>query len=480
MKKYLVCILVASLVVMGLISPVRAQMVSRSEALTLARQWIDVIIANEGHWGAEPSAEVADVQEFRRGDRVLGYFCRVRPRGYIIVSLRKELVPVKAYSTSDDLDPGLDEGMADLIKDGIEQVLDDIQRQLGPLEKVPSEEMITIISEDYRPLWAALEKGDPKINYQSGNELLTSSWHQKPPFNNDCPNMGCTWPPCYANNNAYVGCVATAGAQIMRYWNWPPYGEGSPYDDTYDWPNMPDRFIGCAWNAAEVNAVAELSREVGQAVGMSYGCGGSSANTYDMEGVYQDHYRYSNDCNKKDRNDYSDVNWWAWMKYHLNQNQPIHYRVAGHSIVSDGWREIGSPVLRQYHMNYGWDNGYNTWYSLDSLHLGGIDEEYMLADIYPEQAVRNTIAGTYLRESFPYRYFDQDATGESAIFESGQQLQFLPNIRVQCTSTTGGSIRIYGSSSYHTKLFTRGDKSVGVEITNGAIQLSQYGGIKFY
>jgi hypothetical protein len=104
----------------------------------------------------------------------------------------------------------------------------------------------------------------------------------------------------------------------------------------------------------------------------------------------------------------------------------------------------------------------------------------MLADIYPEQAVRNNVAGTYLRESFPYRYFDQDANGDNATFESGQRLQFLPNIRVQCNSTTGGSIRIYGSSSYHTKLFTRGDESVGARIYNGAIKLNRYGGIKFY
>jgi hypothetical protein len=345
---------------------------------------------------------------------------------------------------------------------------------------VPTEKLVAIIDTDYRSIWEALEQGAPKINYQTGNELLSSSWHQGPPFNDLCPNLGCSQPPCFSNTNAPVGCVATAGAQIMRYWNWPPYGEGSPYNDTYDWPNMPDLFTGCTWAAAEINAVAELSREVGQAVGMGYGCSGSYANTYDMEGVYENNYRYSEDCTKRDRNDYSNVNWFELMKTHLNINRPIHYRVTGHSIVSDGWREIGSPVLRQYHMNYGWDDGHNTWYSLDSLHLGGIDEEYMLVGIYPEQALHNSVAGTYVRESFPYRYFDRDANGNSAIFESGQHLQFLPNIRVQCTSTTGGSIRFYGSSSYHTRLFTRGDESVGARIYNGGIKLNRYGGIKFY
>ena len=41
--------------------------------------------------------------------------------------------------------------MADFIKDGIEQVLNYIEQQLGPLEKVPIEELVTATGVDYRP-----------------------------------------------------------------------------------------------------------------------------------------------------------------------------------------------------------------------------------------------------------------------------------------------------------------------------------------
>jgi hypothetical protein len=455
-------------------------MVTMDDVLILANSWVDLIIQNKGSWGGSETATVEGVQEFKRVDRVLGYFCRVRPQGYIVVSLRRELVPVKAYSETSDLDPHLDEGMADLIKSGMERVLNYIEGQLGPLETVRTEELEAIIDVNYQPTWQELRRGGLKINYQEGDILLTSSWHQGDPYNQDCPappgGDDCTAPRCV------VGCVATAGAQVMRYWNWPPYGVGSPYNDTYDWPNMPDRCF--TWSPqVEIDAVAELSHEVGVAVGMDY-CGGpgcqSGAYTWDMEGVYENQYRYSTSCVKRDRNDYTAVDWFNRLKSQFNLNRPVHYRVEGHSIVGDGWQEIGTPTLRQYHMNYGWDNWRNDWYSLDSLYLGGIDEEYILENIYPAQALGSWLSGTYTRQSFPYRYFDRDVTGSSATFESGQRLQFLPNIRVECTSTTGGSIRFYGSSSYHTRLFTRGDQSRGVRIYAGAIKLNRYGGIKFY
>ncbi|RZN39858.1 MAG: hypothetical protein EFT35_03420, partial [Methanophagales archaeon ANME-1-THS] len=357
------------------------------------------------------------------------------------------------------------------------------------------EDVASILEFNYLQSWAVLESdvesfreklqsGEVDTNYQSGGWLLTSSWHQEEPYNDQCPNRGCIW-LCNSNNNSLVGCVATAGAQIMRYWNWPPYGVGSPYNDPYDWHNMPDQLTGCTWPWVQVGAVAELCHEVGVAVGMNYGCTGSSADTYDMEGVYENNYRYSTACVKRDRSAYTNVSWFNRIKAQLDLNRPVHYRIYEHSIVGDGWREriVSGQTVREYHMNYGWSNvSYNTWYVLDGLYYpagGSINDEYMLENIYPAVALGNSIAGTYSLQSFPYHYFDQDATGNSATFEAGQYLQFLPNVEVTCTSTTGGSIRFLGTSSYNTRLFTRGDPSKGIRIYNGAVKLNKDGSIKF-
>ncbi len=279
----------------------------------------------------------------------------------------------------------------------------------------------------------------------------------------------------------------------MRYWGWPPYGVGSPYNDNYDWANMPDT-VTASSPQAQIDAVAELSYEVGIAAGTNY-CDGtgcqSGAFHDDMRDAYRDHFRYCTSVNIVFRNDFSAVEWFNRMKSDLNVNRPLQYGIPGHSIVVDGWQEIGSPPLRQYHMNYGWAGwvpsdpewaGYtnsNTWYNLDELPGSDLDVEDMIEDIYPAPLLWGSLSGTYVRVAFPYRYFDRDTTGSSATFESGQNLQFLPDITVTCTSTTGGSIRFEGSSSLHTWLFTRGDRSQGVRIYNGTIKLNQHGSIKF-
>lgn len=472
------------------------------DARTVATNWIALINHLTGDWGGQKGAAVADVEKFTRGDRLLGYFCRVEPRGYIIVSLQKNLAPVKAYSATCTIDPYFDKGMTDLIKLKMEGILDIIESRLGPVDQIKAGSLEAILDIDYADSWAFLNQDidvfksrltpGEKINYQEGGILLKAVWHQGAPYNDQCPDYGCGLPPCQQGDYAVVGCVATAASQIMHHWCWPPYGSGGTYSDTYDWPNMPDSFIGCAWDADEVNAVAELCHEAGLACSMDYGCDGSEAYTYDMEGGYEGPFRFSHDCRVRYRSNFDWPEWWDKIKGQLNANRPIQYRIEGHSIVCDGWR-VASGIL-QYHMNYGWGGavpdpavypewaGYtnsNTWYILDALVWGGIQREYMIVNIVPDVALGATPSGTYSLQAFPYRYVDQDATSEDAAFAAGQHIQFLPHVTLTGTSTTGGQIRIEGSVSGNTILFTRGDESIGIRIAGGAFTLRNGGTVVF-
>jgi hypothetical protein len=241
---------------------------------------------------------------------------------------------------------------------------------------------------------------------------------------------------------------------------------------------------------ANLDAVAELSSEVGQAVDMQYcqqppqnSCE-SSAFTYDMEGVYENQYRYSTVSNEQDRSAYTAVNWFTLLKTQFNLNRPVHYRIWKHSIVADGWREqtVGGNIVRAYHMNYGWDDSYNAWYTLDGLYYpagGSTSDEYVVTDIYPAQALGNSLAGTYTLQAFPYRYFDRDTAGNSATFSAGQYLQFLHGVKATCNSGTGNSIRVEGTSSALTRVFTRGDPSRGIHIHAGTLKMDPGGSLRF-
>jgi len=512
-KTLLICIIVITMIT-GISFPVFAQPASMDEAFTVAENWITAIIHKKGSWGGSDTANIEEITPFKRKGKTIGYFCKVSPQGFILVSMRRKLAPVKAYSARSNLDPDSEEGLADLLKGQMEGILHQLEQAdaaalKASAKKVPST-LPMDVEIDYRPQWDALEKnpqrfmdeslrlpesaiqsspadeadedlGGDEANYQEGAFLLSSDWHQGDPYNRDVPvppsGDDCTSTHCT------VGCVAPAGAQLMTYWKWPPYGVGSPYSDTYDWPNMADA-VTAASPAAQINAVAELSHEVGVAVGMAYCLGlsspcASTSYTYDMEDVYEDHYRYSN-VYRRNRDDYTAVDWFNLMKDEFNWNRPVQYRVVGHSIVGDGWQEIGNPVVRQYHMNYGWSGGArDTWYTLDALHLGEPSDEYLLENIRPEPYLLD-LDGTYAREPFPYRYFYRDTWGAGGVFAGGQRLQFLPGVFVH--ATTGDPDTFQGATIYTSYLFSNGDLNRGIQIhsnVNGAIKLYNYGGIKF-
>jgi hypothetical protein len=512
MKRWTSLLFAAVLFLAVSVGSARAQFVTIEEARIVAENWISAIIQERGSWGAAPEAEADIIQEFQRRGRFVGYFCRVRPVGYIIISPRREMAPVKAYSAMTNLEPASEEGMADLLKGKMERIFDKVQKIASERKAITGEDVADTLEIDYRPTWNILlnnpkefmhkpkkekpplgvgekapngadgDAGGEASDYQEGAVLLSSNWHQGTPYNNDCPNLGCVSP---ANGRAVVGCVATAGAQIMYYWGWPPWGEGSPYSDSYDWPNMRDS-VTTGSPAAEQAAVAELSHEIGQAVDMDYGCSCdcdlpgccSSADTYDMEGVYENHYRYS-DVSRRNRDDYSATDWFNLMKEEFNYNRPVQYRITDHSIVGDGWQEIGNPVVRQYHMNYGWSGtGSDTWYTLDTMTDDPEAEEYLLERIIPAPYL-TTLTGVFTRQSFAYRYFYRDTTGGSGTFEGGQRIQFLPGVVVTCTS---GTVTFAGTASEYSYLFTRGDLTQGLKIENeadAALKLYPNGAIRF-
>ena len=76
-----ILISVAMFVVFAL--PASADTVTKDEALTVAKNWVTLIIQKEGKWGSSETAQVKEIREFKRGQRVIGYFCSVYPQGFI-------------------------------------------------------------------------------------------------------------------------------------------------------------------------------------------------------------------------------------------------------------------------------------------------------------------------------------------------------------------------------------------------------------
>jgi hypothetical protein len=453
-------------------------MVDESTARIVATNWIQSVINYKDSWGGSPNARVATVTEFKRSDRVLGYYCEVEPAGYIIVSLVEGLPPVKAFSVTSRLDPNHDDGLVDVFKLKMERALDVIEERVGPIRTLTRAALSTMPELDRFETWDMLKAGpvfsNAKYtaapsggNYQQSEILMTSRWHQSDPYYLDCPSPGsgatCTDPHCA------VGCVATAAAQIMRYWCFPP---------GRDWLNMPDE-MNVSPTAAEIAAVSELSHAIGVSVGMKYCNEGKCASaipTLDMIPVYGA-WSFGNPV-ARNRMDYSFNEWWNLMVSDINSNRPIQYRILGHSIVCDGWWVYPDPMV---HMNYGWANGRDGWYHPDNLYqpvdTGTTEDEYMLVHIKPFSTVLGaTFSGTWAAETYwSPRYVDYDCAGDSAVFEAGCQIQFHNRKVMTCNS---GWINFLGLPAENTRVFC-GDQSRGIRINNGYVLMYPKGSMKF-
>jgi len=517
MRRFIFSIIILSTC---LLANVQGQPVTESEVRTVAGNWIKVIIARKGSWGDSNDARLAGISEFKRKGRTIGYFCKVEPMGYIIVSLRKELAPVKAYSDTGNLNPDCEEGLADLIKGKMEQIINGIERTTGPIKTAKTQDIRSILEIDYSSDWNELLSGTVGVqtkeseaqgqfetmNYQEGVILLTSSWNQDDPYNLQCPAPG-SGDDC-AEARCAVGCGPLSMAQVMRYWAWPPYKD--PFTVSYDWANMPDRLFAGPTPPrsplAQIDAVATLCREAGVEAGADYCDDKCATSTYfagyiyrDMLDAFEEHFHYSSAAEHPNRDSYSADDWFNLIQGELNANRPIPYAVKAHVMVCDGWQIVDST--KQYHMNYGWNDANgpcpshsNAWYTLDELCLGDFDEEELLNNLYPACSLGSSLSN-FLFPDLPvsygvpspltYRYFNVDATGNDVTFAAGHHLQFLPGVTATGTSLIGKYIQFLGTPADNTRLFSikgtsTGGSVAGAVIYDGEIRLYNNGSIRFH
>jgi len=503
MKSYKTLALTALVLCLLALSSVCAQTVTLDEAGQVATNWISTVINSQGKWGDYEEAYVREVEEIWSGDRLLGYCCNVDPGGYIIVPIHKAMAPIKAFMTRGRIDPTVDVGAVALTKDVLGCMVDFMEAEYGPLSSVSAEDLKPMLEVDYGDTWRrfnvapetfkedleSLGPGARPMNAM-GDILLTSVWNQgRLPYNAFCPvDTTCGGGHCAS------GCTSIAAAQIMHYWNWPPYGQYSIFDDPYTWRLMPDSMDAYAPPGADT-ALAELCYEAGVACTTEYchdgGCA-SSARLTPMMIAFEHNFRYEGNMWMIWRGNYDADNWWPFVTGEINAGFPAEYTMTDHAMVLDGyWEESGS---RFYHFNMGWGGTgrpgdpcwdpypyTNTWYAMNSIPCNDPDHthEWMLGNIRPVQMLSSPVSGTFPRPAFPYRYFDNGLTSTGAVFESGQYLQFRRDAFFLCGhpgpivfngTPTGGSTYIYNN----------GDPTRGIRIDNGSITLNYGGQMKLH
>ena len=226
--------------------------------------------------------------------------------------------------------------------------------------------------------------------------LLQSKWSQSNVCGEACYNYytpGASYPPIIPDDtsNYVCGCVATAMAQYMRYWQYPTTGVGPGQCFTirvdsveyteclrggngsggpYNWSDMV-LDPGCSTTPTQSEAIGALTFDAGVAAEMSYTSGSSGAGMHDATEALRTTFLYSNAiCAydfSEDGFDYDVQN--NMINTNLDWGNPsllaISGSSAGHAIVADGYGYNAATLY--HHLNLGWAGSYDAWYNLPNI-----------------------------------------------------------------------------------------------------------------
>lgn len=310
----------------------------------------------------------------QRGAPALYMFNRGTNGGFLAVSADDTSIPLLGYCTTGDLPADMS-----TLPDGMRYWLQSLSEQVA-------------YNADHASESPAKVKASAADSWENIAPLTATRWNQDFPYNNLCPEIG--------TRRCYTGCVATAMAQAMKYYNYPAKGTGThsytwtysengtekkevlalDYDTiTYNWDLMLDRYGNDDSDEAQRRAVATLMYSCGVAVDMDYGTSSSGAVSFDMVRAFVDNFSYGKGLRFHIR-DYYGIDEWNQMIYeNLRDYGPVLYggqsNDGGHQFICDGYQD------GYFHFNWGWggmSDGYFVLTALDpeSQGIGGSTSGY--------------------------------------------------------------------------------------------------------
>ncbi|MDQ7778247.1 MAG: C10 family peptidase [Planctomycetota bacterium] len=339
--------------------------------------------------GTDMPGNTKRVDAFKDADGMtMFYVVSLQPEGFVVTSADDWIEPIIVFSPTGTYDPSPENPLVVLLNRDLKRRVDTVR-----LEQARSGVM-RADSVRAKQKWAELgicgEGGAPIAGSLGGVSevrvapLIQSKWSQSSVGGQPCYN--------YYTPNGYVcGCVATAMAQLMRYYQYPPQpvncgpytiyvsgtassrslrgGDGS--GGAYQWTDMvliPTAGI----STAQREAIGAICHDAGVSAHMQYASGGSGAYMSDAASGLTGAFGYANaiwGC------DYSSGltgnNLYNMVNTNLDGGLPTLFGIynfsagGGHAIVCDGYgRDLGTWY---HHLNMGWAGSSDAWYNLPTV-----------------------------------------------------------------------------------------------------------------
>ena len=237
-----------------------------------------------------------------------------------------------------------------------------------------------VLKENRQPLKLA-KQGEVEQSRISISPLVMSHWNQYAPYFNNTPTINGT--------HCLTGCVATAFAQVMKYYEWPKTyttvvpgykWRGNVLDDlnpiTFNWQNMLYDYqgginanAGCNDSQPYQSAVAQLMLYCGYAVEADYNTGSTEAASSNIPSAMKNYFGYEGNIKSLSRSNFSNAEWDDLIYNEIYNGRPVIYSGrnsgGGHAFICDGYGENG-----YFHINWGWGGMSDGYYLLSILEPG--------------------------------------------------------------------------------------------------------------
>jgi len=391
-----------------------AEEVSADSAGVAAQRWLE----DDAALGCNLGVEVDTVRTCSPQEDASFHVVKLKGGGFVVMSSDTTREPVVAFSSGGDLVESDANPMWVLLKKDLALRVGEeaaTNRKSGLLKASAGGSSSASGNE---AKWNRLlgkssglfraSQGVSSISDVRVDPLVQSKWGQEDVGDGHCYNY-------YTPSNYVCGCVATAGAQIMRYFEWPRSDVSvAQFTNThcvvdgvtrtlttqggcYEWSQMPLEPDDTITEAQRME-IGKLTSDIGICVGMSYTERESGAGGYMLSEAFTNHYGYANALSFEWDGDISGSD---DMKNALLSNFDAGLPVAislsdnannGHEIVGDGYGYSGDTLY--LHFNMGWSGTDDAWYAPPNMAGSQYDFSIMegcVCNIFTNSAYANGV-----------------------------------------------------------------------------------------
>lgn len=375
-----------------------AKPVNSSQAEKAVKGWLKT---DEKPLGASLGKHIELTEVFNAADGQPAYYIvYLNPSGFLIVSADDLIEPVVGFVAGPAIyDPSPENPLGALVSrdlTGRIETARKLQKKLdagtGKATLTEEEAVLEDESVKARGKWHKLQvyadslpapTGVPSVSDVRVAPLVQSKWGQDEICGDYCYNY-------YTPQHFYAGCVATAFAQIMRYFEWPQAGigvlafsisvdghgqtgytrGGDGLGGPYNWGQMVyDPAASCvSFTETQRQAIGAISVDAGISTHMEYDNTGSGTWVRYVKTALVSTFMYTNAI--RGGNESADMEATyrnTIMNTNLDAGLPMEIAIyagsnIGHAVVVDGYGYNSGTLY--HHVNMGWDGYDDAWYAL--------------------------------------------------------------------------------------------------------------------